>query len=172
MDFRSASKRQNGFSFIEALVAISILLTSIAGPMTIAQRGLNAALISVDQITAFYLGQEAIEGIRHIRDGNVLNSSGWMSGLGGCIDRSCTIDITQNDLVEVCSAVGACDPIKRDTSIGLYGYDSRWPDSKFTRDIRLRQIAPNEIVVDVYVTWKSGFFQKNVHIKDTLFNWQ
>jgi len=172
LKFLFALREQKGFSFIEALVAISILITSIAGPMTIAQQGLSAARISVDQITAFYLAQEAVEGIRHIRDTNVLNGDSWLTGLSLCIDTSCTLDITQSNEIEACESLGVCDPIRYHEQTNLYGYDGRWSDSKFTRDIRITQIVPNEIAIEVFVTWNAGVLSRSVVIQESLFNWQ
>ncbi len=57
-----------GFTMVETLVAISILLVVIIGPMTIAQKGIQNAYFSRDQLTAVFLAQEAIEAIREKRD--------------------------------------------------------------------------------------------------------
>ena len=53
-----------GFTLIESLVAISILLLSISAPLTIASKGLASSFFARDQITAFYLAQDAVEYIR------------------------------------------------------------------------------------------------------------
>jgi type II secretory pathway pseudopilin PulG len=57
-----------GFTMVETLVAISILLVVIIGPMTIAQKGIQNAYFSRDQLTAVFLAQEAIEAVREKRD--------------------------------------------------------------------------------------------------------
>lgn len=170
--FARAPKRQSGFSIVEAMVAITVLLISIAGPMTIAQKGLSTARISVDQITAFYLAQEAIEGIRHIRDSNILSERNWLSGLSVCLDGACTIDVTKNDEISACSGEGECPTLKYDSRTNLYGYDDRWEDSKFKRNMKIRQVGPNEISVEVSVSWATGFFTKDIVIKDHMLNWQ
>ena len=96
--FDSTRRWRGGFSIVESLVAISILLLAIAAPMTMAQNGLTLARNSVSQTTAFYLGQEAVEYIRYIRDSNILDEKSWIHGLSQCIDKGkpCTIDVPNN----------------------------------------------------------------------------
>ena len=50
-----------GYTLVEVLVAISILLLAIVGPMTIAAKGLQSAYYARQQATALFLAQEAIE---------------------------------------------------------------------------------------------------------------
>ena len=66
---------------METLIAVFVLSLAITGPFMIAQKGLQAGLISKDQITAFYLAQDAIEYIRYARDTNCLVAG---SVAGGC----------------------------------------------------------------------------------------
>lgn len=62
------TQKEKGFTLIETLVAISILLLSIIGPMEIAARGLFSAYYARDEITAYYLAQEGVEYVRNLRD--------------------------------------------------------------------------------------------------------
>ena len=50
-----------GFTMIEMLVAITILLVGVLGPLSIASQGIAEGLFVKNQITAVYLAQEAIE---------------------------------------------------------------------------------------------------------------
>lgn len=65
---KNLKKITSGFTLIETLVAITILLLSIVGPMSIAANGLFSAYYGRDQITAYYLAQEGIEYVRNTRD--------------------------------------------------------------------------------------------------------
>src|SRR3989338_949042 len=61
-----------GFTLIETLVAISLLTIAIIAPMALTAQSLATAYYARDQITAFYMAQEAIEGVRALRDGQIL----------------------------------------------------------------------------------------------------
>ena len=66
---------------METLIAVLVLSLAITGPLTIAQKGLQAALISKDQDTAFYLARDAVEYVRFVRDTNCLKAG---APAGGC----------------------------------------------------------------------------------------
>ena len=51
-------KYKKGFSLIETMVAIAILLIAIVGPMTLASNSLVASAIAKDQFIASFLAQE------------------------------------------------------------------------------------------------------------------
>lgn len=89
------NKTQNytaGFTLVEALVAISILMIAIASPMTLAQKGLSTATLSKDQMTAAFLAQDAIEAVKNIRDQTAIRGSltnDWLDAFSNCL---CTGD--------------------------------------------------------------------------------
>jgi len=78
-------KTTTGFTLVETLVAISILMLAVTGPLYYATESLKAATYAKDQITAFYLAQDAFEQIRKIRDDNIYGSTNvWNEHLNGC----------------------------------------------------------------------------------------
>lgn len=85
-----------GFTLVETMVAISILMLAILGPLSIASSGLRNSAYARDQIVAYYLAQEGIEFARYVRDYNyVLNlrqqPTEWDYVLSDC-GSGCTID--------------------------------------------------------------------------------
>lgn len=62
----------NGYSLVEVLVSISVLLIAIVGPMTIAAQGIKSSAFALEQNTAFFLAQEGIEIVYTLRDGQAL----------------------------------------------------------------------------------------------------
>ncbi len=91
-NYFSITKRSSGnraFTIIETLVAISILLLALTGPLVIVSQSLKASYYARDQITAFYLAQEAIEYIRNLRDASAISTASpltadnWLMGIYG-----------------------------------------------------------------------------------------
>ncbi|MES2213565.1 MAG: prepilin-type N-terminal cleavage/methylation domain-containing protein [Patescibacteria group bacterium] len=84
-------KNSKGFTLVETMVAIAILSVSITATFTAAQKGLQSSSYAKDQITAFYLIQDAMEYIENVRDINRIQSIaslssggsrvGWLTGL-------------------------------------------------------------------------------------------
>jgi len=112
-----------GFSLVETLVAVSVLMLAVVGPLSIASRGLISAQFSRDQITAFHLAREATELVRNRRDTNMLPATAtpadWLNGLDSCISNTCKVDPT-NVLFSPCVS-GSCPPLLKNSQ-GLYGY--------------------------------------------------
>mgnify|MGYP001617296435 CR=1 FL=1 len=61
-----------GFTLIEAMVSISILLVGVTGAMTLASNSIATASYTRNKLTASLLAQEAIEAIQARRDSNLL----------------------------------------------------------------------------------------------------
>lgn len=134
-----------GFTLIETLVAITILLIGVVTPLQIASNALYSTFHSRDQITAYYLAAEAIEYVKNVRDTKFLSditsgdtsADGWMVGLEECTyiegdtPKFCIIDahlpVLSDESIETCDEdVGtACDnPLLLDTGSGMWSYDS------------------------------------------------
>ncbi|TSC86138.1 MAG: Uncharacterized protein G01um10148_644 [Parcubacteria group bacterium Gr01-1014_8] len=167
----------SGFSLIETLVAISLLTIAIVVPMGLVAQSLATAFYARDQITAFHLAQEAIESVRSVRDGHILeNALGTAVDLleGIPNDAPFVIDTRDNYMdASVCTS-GTCPPLETDGN--LYGYGrglSGWTATRFTRTAHVKFInAPDEIRVSVTVQWRSGSFQpRSFTISENLYRW-
>lgn len=172
-----------GFTLIETLIAISVLLVALGGPLSIAQQGLSAAFVARDQVVAFYLAQEAVEYVRKVRDSNGIAAlrgtpTDWLSGLDACTGGGvCTVDMP-NGSVTACD--GVCPPLAYNTNTYMYNYDpvgSNNIESIFTREVRIRdaenpECTDCEAVVEVTVSWRTRMISKTMMVTDHVFNWQ
>lgn len=166
-----ASPWDSGFTLIETLVAVLLLATAIAGPLTIASKSLTTALVAKDQIIAYYLAQDAIEYIRFKRDTNRLGGSSWLTGLDACLlSNGCDINST-TDVVTACTA--ACTPIKFNSSIGVYDTGGEKLPA-FTRTIKITTAGANdEAIMTITVSWSDvGSVVHTITAKENLFDWQ
>ncbi len=194
-------KKSGGFTLLETLVAITILVLSIVGPMTVASKGLQSAIYAKNEITAFYLGQEAIEYIRNARDTNLLkdcystdvsapdchDKTQWLHFLDECIDpKVCYFDVRKDyslgGSIKECDS-GDCPPIDFDEDTNIYSYDKPRFPSKYTRTVKIEHInhtgigEDEEARVTVVVSWKDSIFfsgddDRKYTISENLLNWQ
>lgn len=107
--------RDRGFTLVETLVAIAILLVAISAPLLTAERAAAAAYAARDELTAAYLAQEGADYVRAMRDdswlhdyqtstdGASLSTAAWNDFLNGalsssitnCRGRTCSLDPAQ-----------------------------------------------------------------------------
>jgi prepilin-type N-terminal cleavage/methylation domain-containing protein len=75
---------KRGFTLVETLVAIAIIVIALVGPFQSVQHALIASYIARDELIGNSLAQEGIEYARSIRDNNFLaGNSDWLAGLDG-----------------------------------------------------------------------------------------
>ena len=170
--------KNEGFTIIESLIAITILILAITGAASAVQTGISSYIFSKNQVIAFYLAQEGFEQIRNIRDENGLRSQNWLAGLSAnsndpCyFGNACIIDPVNSNIPTRCSAPGNCPVLRQDTSTGFFGYTSAWPVTIFRREIELTQINANEISILVTVDWSKGIVNRQFRARENILNWQ
>ena len=178
---RRTNASRGGFTLIETLVAIAILSLAITGPMVIAQKGIGSAIYARDEVTAFYLAQEAVEYIRSVRDTNRIigydkyYTGGWLwqfANAASCLDpNKCQIDATINPLLSpgvsngsiITCPVAGCAPILFNSTTNLYGYASGGAKTQFTRTVDVKTINSNEAAITVNISWQTGIYVPHNH---------
>jgi Tfp pilus assembly protein PilV len=179
----NSSVRVRGFTLIEALVAISIMLLSIGGPMAIAQSGIQNTVYARDQIVAFYIAQEGVELVRSIRDDNALEGASWLTGIStisSCTDISgdgCGIDVDNMNFIDCAGNGGAaCNIYYREEGLstgsvrGIYGHNSSGQPTIYSRSIKVVTVTPNEVSIDATVEWLSRGVTKTITVQSRMFN--
>lgn len=195
--FIQDTQTKKGFSIAETIIAIAILSVAVVAPMTLAQRGLNTARYAKDQITAFYLAQEAVEYVRNIRDNNYLSNGNvtWLAGLDNCIGQDCGLDQNAGNTPGTQTFLCSTDPARCrmtfNSTNGIYGEqrdNNGVPKTTLDKDvpfIRTIRIVPDSVVtssavypndratITVTVTWQTGALQqKSIVINEVIFNWK
>jgi prepilin-type N-terminal cleavage/methylation domain-containing protein len=183
-------KASSGFTLLETLVAVAILMISISSAFSLAPEGLAGSRFAKNQTTATYLAQEALEIVRSNRDNKMIHSQdtadplNWLAKVSQCIDELCTVNPINLDM-DQCS--GSCPPVRTllDTVNDslIYGngqYFESAQNSIFTRTVTIKKVLnktigptrdDTEIKVTVRVTWKEGVISKNTEVSEYLFDW-
>jgi prepilin-type N-terminal cleavage/methylation domain-containing protein len=193
--------KQSGFTLIETMAAVLLLSIALAGPMTIAQKGLSTALVAKDQNTAFNLAQDAVEYIRFARDTNCLVATAvtpgncpagsWLTGtinLGstgfGCVSAdnsaACTVDSSANTGASCVGGFPCTALINFDATNNKFTYSTGAGISP-TIFVRTVQIKYNpactttcnaaEADITVTVSW-SNPTAHSIQVRESLYNWQ
>lgn len=172
-----SKKNKKGFTLVETLVALAIVMVGLTAAFSVAEVGVSSSTFAKERITAYFLAQEALEALKNRRDYNLLaNSAGvptnWLDGLttgttAPCAGESpCDFDLAAKlenpsspDSFVNCEIVAGCaiQLIDNPMSPGnfYYGYGTG-PQSKFIRHITIREINDVQAAVWVTVIWGNG----------------
>jgi len=175
---RKKIQSNKGLTLIETLVAISILLIAVVGPMAIYSRSISDARFAGNQVTAFYLAQEAMEFIKAKVYTNFNESTqavpvSWLTGLDSCTTANdCKVDIPEDKI----NWTGSPEPswglnLKYDDINGLYNYTSG-SDTVFSRSVDINDTGSGEATLTVVVSWTNSGVSKSISVKETMFDWQ
>jgi prepilin-type N-terminal cleavage/methylation domain-containing protein len=181
---RSEYDAVRGFTLVETLVAVSVLLVVVVGPMTIASRGMQNAYYAGDQTTAIYLAQEAIEYVQRLRDNEALehfddftggqptdgDTWDWYDTLDPDCKQTdgCDIDFSSLAFSRDCTTASQCrlnhyTGSSVSTQNRVYAYTGTaasdgdsWQASPFTRRIYVGPLTNGGVPVTVTVSWDAS----------------
>lgn len=169
--------KEKGFSLAELLIALFVLTIGILGAYTAIQRAIYVIDYSSARLTAAYLGQEAIEIVRNIKDTNLIEeekgSGSWDEGL---IDGTYEVEypnvLSLDPVLTPC--IGICEfnnlrYLKNDG--GMYNYLGS-EATRYKRKMEITHIGANTLKLETTVYWRSK--GGNVHqfeVQENLYNW-
>jgi type II secretory pathway pseudopilin PulG len=189
----------SGFSLIETLIAVSILMIAIAGPLSLVQAGLFSSIHQRNQVTATFLAQEAIEYIKNIRDSNsYTNNSGtltdWLKGPDGSrlvnADNSGTCGSNNNGCyIDPYGKLGAGNTYIQSVSASnlplrqysdgngnfmYYSYGAGGVISPYTRKVTIAPVAgtSDEVTVSVTMGWKDNSTPRTYTVSENIYNYE
>lgn len=159
-----------GFSLVEALVAIAILLVAVVGPISIIGNSLHQIYYAKDEMLAINLAQEGIEMVRQKRDSNMLANeapatvTAWDSGITA---GTYTVDASSFSII----ACAVCDTKVYKNSNGFYSQGSGSTATQFiSRTIVITDVvAGREKRVVSTVTWKTGGDTRSIIVTEYIF---
>lgn len=176
---------QSGFTLVETLVAITILLIVMIGPMTISSQTAKSSTFASEQVTAFFLAQEGAEIVQKARDDLLVRSfasdatvaertpwAAFTNTSSGryrlCYDgaEGCGMEILiHGGSTDISTPIDCGSAVQTDCDLWYAPSNVR---SKFThtaagntatpfnRRIYLTLVNANEVTVRSVVTWQSG----------------
>lgn len=167
--------RGAGFTLLETIVALVLIVAAMVGPFSLATRSIFGAKFAKHKLTALNLAQEGIEIIRRMRETNVLKEFDWR-GAGSC-PAACTplSDGTYQPDVFTSSALplSTASPLSIHGTTGLYYQDPfvEHP-TLFVREVIISTPSVERMRIVSTVTWTSAGIERRVRLEETLYNWE
>ena len=174
-------KSKTGFTLVESLVAIAILMISVSVPLQLATDSLLATAYSEQQFVAEYLAQDALEYIINIKTSNRLSHLPIDNNLDDCIDKKCIVDTTKGYSNAIESYTNG-KTIGIDKETGIYKYFSSGQDDSDKKTIFSRYATIEELKngdgditqlkISVHVKWNNPKVGKKDYVlKTSISNW-
>ncbi len=181
-------QNRKGQSLVEALVALSILVTALLGIETLLTRSFLLDRVTADQTKATYLASEGVEIMKSMIDHQVYDAIANPGGIPtdpdtGGWNNFCELSPGSTGYYEVDYMATSCpspinpvnaSPILFDAASGLYSYnDPAGTPSAFTRVVGVKKsLDNNEIDILSTVTWStSGVTGQSLTVEDHFYNW-
>jgi len=167
-----------GFTIVETLVAIGILVVALSGGFAAVSLSLNRSSLSKEQVIAFYLAQEGMEIIRNKRDSNALSGNSWLQGIALNGDpcefgNVCRADAISFSLNSCGSNWGSCPFLRNHNTNKYYNYSSG-ATTIFKREIKLTDLTTGAIEViqaEVRITWNHSGTNQTYTASTLFYNW-
>jgi prepilin-type N-terminal cleavage/methylation domain-containing protein len=186
-----------GFTLIETLVAVTLVLIAVSAPLYTASHSIVVAELSSYQMTASYLAQEGVEYVRTMRDnaylaayqagGPTISSTAWQEFVSGSGSNSihdcdaalgfCLFDPIGAPPLTACPS-GLCgSPLSpqlyRSTDKGVYTHQgSQGPSTPFSRVITVSSISATQEKITSTVSWRFHGTSYSATAVDYLTPWQ
>lgn len=165
---------QPAFTLVETLVAITVLVIAIVGPLYAIHRSVIASYAARDNLIATSLAQEAVEYVRSIRDTNYLSGRSWLTGLDACLNANgCVVD-PGTGTITVCGAgASGCPTLALHPTTRLYTQNSGLPQTRFRRKILIEPVGSGgtQVKVTVTVTWSTERVGYTATVVEHIYNW-
>ncbi|MCD6528412.1 prepilin-type N-terminal cleavage/methylation domain-containing protein [bacterium] len=174
--FQILNFKNKGFTFLEVIFAIFIMIIGIVGALIAVQYGTSSATQAKARLTAAYLAQEGIEIIRNIRDTNWIEqrvaSTTWDEGLDeGDYEADYKDTETEYPSLNFCPPPCNYNDLSflKKANEDFYNYDTG-EVTQFKRKITIEKPATSTLKVSVTVYWDEG--KHSLTTQEILYNWR
>jgi len=175
-DIEQKEKKQAGFSLVEEMVSLYILIVGILGVIILTTTTTKAGAMSSSKLIAANLAQEGIEVVRNIRDLNYENPEGcawtcWHAAVSAALGSY----LVQYD--DTALRPFADTPLLYNPTSGLYSYTSGSASKyNFKRVITLADTNPpnsgTSTKIVSTVTWTANGQSHSLVVEDDFWNWR
>lgn len=165
MFMKKKTSKKKGFTLIEVIIAISIIVVGIISCISLISSSISGVTIGKSKIIAAGLAQEGVEIVRNIRDNNWTNYKRtidtWRDGLG---EGNWLVQYNGQSLISY-----SITKLKKDSN-GFYQY-ANGVNTEFYRKINISYIGNNQIKVLSEITWQEKGKNQSIQIENRLYNW-
>ena len=158
-------KNSGGFTLIEALVALFVLLLGVPPAFWLSVSSVNLAASVQNNLAAANLAQEGAEVIRAIRDNNWFVKPTPQAFDTGLADGVYQVQGDSDAVLPYADVF-----LKIDAS-GIYNYVSG-TDTIFKRKLTISKLSTVELQVTREVSWQERGRSKTISVESHLFDWQ
>ncbi|MBI4134851.1 MAG: type II secretion system protein [Candidatus Sungbacteria bacterium] len=192
---------QVGFTLLETIIALGVILGGIVGPYTLATRGVISSSTAKDKLIALNLSQEGIELVRHLRENNILEGQPWHKGIskndgGGGPDCEAGYQISA---IDEDGNLGELE-CYRDLPMYYYGntglnlplyvhsnqmYGILGKETVYKRRVEVMHPIPassdyytpgvppsDQMLIRVTVEWQTRSFTQSIALEEVMFDWE
>lgn len=156
-----------GFTLLEMIIVIFVILVGLTGASSLITQTINSMANYSSKLIAAYLGQEGIEIVRNIRDGNWLEqrtatTTPWNDGLSA---GDWEIDYNDSQLT---SYTGRALKVGYD---GFYNYETGTTTS-FKRKITITPSGDDILKISVQIQWEERGVSRQIVVQGNLYKWR
>lgn len=178
-------KKDRGFTILEIIIAVFILVIAITASYSAFSGVITATSVISSRLTASYLAQEGIEIIRNIRDTKWLGCSGdpdcWNNVIvpyfnnsncsSGCeADYTTGTGVTGETPLRIYTDAFINIVTESDGVNKFYSYVSGEP-TKFKRKIIITSAGTEVLLVNVLVSWDDRGKSYSFTVEEYLYDW-
>lgn len=159
------TKKQSGFTLIEALVALVFLSVSLIPVSYAVSSSMRSAKDIGNNLIAANLAQEGIEVIRAVRDTN------WFQG------KTFDADLGDGDYEVEWNSKTPLSPFASRylylDANGRYSYEAgSATQTPFRRRLSVQKVSSVELLITSEVTWSEREQERSINIEEHLFDWR